>query len=385
MGLGRLASLKKDDSKDIQTIYKKHLVFGRDLYSVDLYLHLVEKYGEENVAIFSREEISRESLKFEGPSPLRTKACQHYLQKVYPDVTLSETDKTSLFFKEGSFREFGGRSKPEKLLWGEETYIEPRIDFNVEEFFPFLKEENALSLNERLEKGQLNYIPGEIQKKDPTDLVEPVNFEIICTAGVNIACENLYMGTSPQQFLSLYKKKEELSDNFMELCEQTKTPASLFITFEFEKAIAENPETLFLPLSYTHEWGHFMGEFAPTDANGKQVARFLNFLDTDHTNEEGISKKIRLLKRLLEKIFPEFKNISFTESIILTESSMCLNFDDSEFQKILKEFKNLSFVGASAPLESFAQQEDNFEYSSEDLFFLARGVASLVQVKNQLH
>ena len=122
------------------------------------------------------------------------------------------------------------------------------------------------------------------------------------------------------------------------------------------------------------------------EINGRmtQVARFLNFLDIDHTNEEGISKKIRLLKRQLEKIFKNFKTISYTESITLTESSMCLKFDDKDFAKIKKEFGNLIFVGASAPLESFDLPSDSFEYSSKDLFYLARGVASLVQIKNFL-
>ncbi|MBT7610220.1 MAG: hypothetical protein HN576_10715 [Bacteriovoracaceae bacterium] len=383
-GLGRFFSLKKETKENIQKIYKRHIVFGNDLYSVDLYLYLLEKFGSDQVALFSRQKVTRESLKFEGPSLLRAKACKQYIQKIYPDVEFKEETKNPVFFKEGIFKEFGGRAKPEKLLWGEESFIEEKADFNEEDIFPFLKDQD---LDKKLHENQFNYIPKEIVTLSPEDLIDPKNFEIKSTSGVHLSCEKLYMGTSTQSFLNLYTDKKELSDEFIELCEQSKTPASLYITFEFEKELTKNKETMFLPLSYTHEWGHFMGEFAPMrEINGRmtQVARFLSFLDIDHTNEEGISKKIRLLKRQLEKIFKNFKTISYTESITLTESSMCLNFDDKDFAKIKKEFGNLIFVGASAPLESFDLPSDSFEYSSKDLFYLARGVASLVQIKNFL-
>jgi hypothetical protein len=383
--LGRFSSLKKETKQDIKNIYKRHIVFGNDLYSVDLYLFLVEKYGADHVALFSREEITRESLSFQGPSLLRTEACKQYLNKVYPDVQVLPEIKKSVFFKEGVFKEFGGRAKSETLLWGEESFIEQKADFKTEDIFPFMNDEN---LDQRLKENQFNYIPKEIVKLSPEDLVDPVNFEIRSTSGVHLGCEKLYMGSSTQTFLNLYHNKEELSDDFIETCEASKTPASLYVTFEFEQELTKNTQTMFLPLSYTHEWGHFMGEFAPMqETHGKhiQVARFLNFLDTDQTNEEGVSKKIRLLKRQLEKIFKNFKTISYTESITLTESSMCLNFDDNDFSKIKKEFKNLFFVGASAPLETFYVSDNSFEYSSKDLFYLSRGVASLVQIKKSLH
>jgi hypothetical protein len=380
--LGRLSSLRKEVKLDIQEIYKKHIVFGNDLYSVDLYLFLVSKFGTDHVALFSRHEITKETLKFEGPSLLRTEACKQYLANIYPDLKITPETKKSVFFKEGIFKEFGGRARPETLLWGEESFIEKKADFKTEDVFPFLNDEN---LEQTLKENQFNFIAKEIVKLTPEDLLAPKNFEIRCTSGVHLACQKLYMGSGAQSFLNLFTNKEQLSNKFIEFCEDSKTPSSLYITFTFNEELTKNTETMFLPLSYTHEWGHFMGEFAPTNEEGVQVARFLNFLDTDQTNEEGISKKIRLLKRQLEKIFKNFKTISYTEAITLTESSMCLKFDDSGYSEVKNDLENLIFVGASAPLESFEVVNDSFEYSSKDLFYLARGVASLVQIKNSLH
>ena len=50
-------------------------------------------------------------------------------------------------------------------------------------------------------------------------------------------------------------------------------------------------ETLLLAQSYTHEWGHYVGEFNHVPQSSKQRAEFLSFLDKNETTEEEISKK----------------------------------------------------------------------------------------------
>ena len=60
-GLGRFFSLKKETKENIQKIYKRHIVFGNDLYSVELYLYLLEKFGSDQVALCSRQKVTRES------------------------------------------------------------------------------------------------------------------------------------------------------------------------------------------------------------------------------------------------------------------------------------------------------------------------------------
>lgn len=379
MGIRALQALKKEQKTEVQTVFIKNLVIGEDLFAMDLLLSLREKFGKENVSLLPLKPLTENDLHLMGPSLLRGENNIKQLQKLYPDLNLNKIEARNSFFKEGSFKEFGGRAKSEKLLWGEEAFVESRVDFDEKELFPFLKEENVF---EKIKESTIEYIPVRVKKSEPTDLVEPDYFHITCSNGVQLNVENLYWCYSPQHFLNMYENKNELSDSFMEFCEETKAPSTLYIEFEFESAIAENNETVFLPLSYTHEWGHFIGEFAPIEnSGGKQRAKFMTFIDTDHTNEEEISKKIRLLKRQLEKIYEKFKTISYTEFITLTDKSVCLNFDDSITSNIKKELPRLSFAGLCAPLEHFEKDEVNFEYSSNDLMFLARGVTSLAQIK----
>ncbi len=382
MGIRALQALKKEQKTEVQTVFIKNLVIGEDLFAMDLLLSLKEKYGSDNVSLLSFKTLTENDLHLMGPSLLRGETNIKQLQKIYPDVHINKVDAATSFFKEGTFKEFGGRAKSETLLWGEEAFTENRVDVDEKELFPFLKAENAFEL---IKECIVEYIPVKLRKAEPTDLVEPDYFHITCSNGTQLNVENLYWCYSPQHFLDLYANKNELSDEFMEFCEETKSPSTLYIEMIFEKPIAENNETVFLPLSYTHEWGHFIGEFAPIESDGgKQRAKFMTFVDTDHTNEEEISKKIRLLKRQLEKIYEKFKTISYTEFITLTDKSVCLNFDDSITQTIKKELPKLSFVGLCAPLEHFEKDESNFEYSSNDLMFLARGVTSLAQIKQAL-
>jgi hypothetical protein len=381
MGIRALQALKKEQKSEVQTTFIKNLVIGEDLFAMDLTLSLRDKYGKENVSLLSLKPLTENDLHLMGPSLLRGEENIKQFEKLCPDVQINKVDAKTSFYKEGSFRDFGGRSKSEKLLWGEEAFVDNRVDLDEQELFPFLKEENVF---EKIKESTIEYIPVRVKKSEPTDLVEPDYFHITCSNGVQLNVENLYWCYSPQHFLNLYENKNELTDEFMEFCEETKAPSTLYIEFEFESAIAENNETVFLPLSYTHEWGHFIGEFAPTESDGgKQCAKFMTFIDTDSSNEEEISKKIRLLKRQLEKIYEKFKTISYTEFITLTDKSVCLNFDDSITNNIKKELPHLSFAGLCAPIEHFEKDKSNFEYSSSDLKFLARGVTSLSQIKQK--
>ena len=381
MGIRALQALKKEQKSEVQTTFIKNLVIGEDLFAMDLTLSLREKYGKENVSLLSLKPLTENDLHLMGPSLLRGEENIKQFEKLCPDVQINKVDAKTSFYKEGSFRDFGGRSKSEKLLWGEEDFVDNRVDLDEQELFPFLKQENVF---EKIKESSIDYIPLKIKKVEPADLIEPDYFHITCSNGTRLNVENLYWCYSPQHFLNLYENKNELTDEFMEFCEETKAPSTLYIEFEFESAIAENNETVFLPLSYTHEWGHFIGEFAPTKSDGgKQRAKFMTFIDTDSTNEEEISKKIRLLKRQLEKIYEKFKTISYTEFITLTDKSVCLNFDDSITNNIKEELPHLSFAGLCAPIEHFEKDESNFEYSSSDLKFLARGVTSLSQIKQK--
>ena len=151
----------------------------------------------------------------------------------------------------------------------------------------------------------------------------------------------------------------------------------------FEKPITDKRETIFIPLSYTHEWGHFVGEFS-SDKSGKQKAEFVTFMDMDHTNEDEISKKIRLLKKNLEKIFGDSAGLISDEFIKVTTQSPCLNFDDNLFVKVSNEVGQLRIASYNGPLEHLNQEQGSFEDSWSGVNNLARAAVRHQEVLNSL-
>ena len=152
-----------------------------------------------------------------------------------------------------------------------------------------------------------------------------------------------------------------------------------------------------MPLSYTHDWGHFVGEFKDIEIDNPEIkdefspkkikfqrANFVTFMDIGHTSEDDISKKIRLLKKILEKIFGENATYFRSEFIKLSPDSGCLNIDDSAGNNALKEYSQLQFFGFNAPLKHSSEGLELCEDSRERLSFLARALTRHQEITNSL-
>jgi hypothetical protein len=366
-----LLSLKKDEQKEIKKHYYKHVVVGDDLYSLSVLDKLLER-KDGPVAWISPRELSSGDLCLQGPTSLRGQNNIDWFVKNYPEIDIEIDNGPALFFKELKWRKFGGRAKSEPLLWSESFYTEPRASLKQESLFTFTKDEERLAL---VEGSRLDFGVMTVKQTIPDDLAEPAFFNIKTTNGDEVNCEHLYWGESPSIFASRYETLDELNSDFIELCEQTVTPSALYITLSFDKKITEMKETLFVPLSYTHEWGHFIGEIIDEE-NGKQRAEFVTFLDKNSCTEEDISKKIRLLKRNIEKIFPEFTKISYGEFIKLSDHSFCLNVDDKAFADQLTSMNNLHFVSYNAPVSVNLSDASSCGDSLSPLDSMARGLAA---------
>ena len=222
-----------------------------------------------------------------------------------------------------------------------------------------------------------------VQKVTPDDLAEPANFEVELSNSDVLKCEHLYWGGGPRSFLDSYGNKRELSNEFITFCEEATAPAALYIQIEFNKPITDKSETLFIPLSYTHEWGHFVGEFKDLEG-GRQRGEFVTFMDISHTNEQEISKKIRLLKKNLEKIFGENASDFDSEFIKLSETSPCLKIDDKLFKGLSSDWKNLSMASFNAPMENCSKSVESYEDSSVEFCFFARAAYRHQEIVNSL-
>jgi hypothetical protein len=368
MAFKDLHKLKKVVVVEKEFIKAPHLVVGKDIFALSIYKALQEKYGKDQVRLLSEGAILKSDLLPKGPSSIRGESNQKIIQELYPQAIGEIGASVALFYKDMTWKSFGGRSKPEALKFNEEFFTTTRFNVDAEVIFPELAnaEEFVSALNTEAYQVRLKSIhrSGE-------------GFKVECLNGTEFECEKLYFGQSPYQYLEFYTSKNELSDVFLEFCESTKTPSALFVKFIFEKEISDIKETLFIPLSYTHDWGHFVGEFN-TLKNGEQEIEFIHFLDEDQASEEDISRVIRLLKKNMEKIFDKFSKTKVREYIVLEQEIGCLKIDNDLFTRSLSEgkneSKNLFLLGINAPIVDTQCEDMSFEYSKSEVDVLARAL-----------
>ncbi|WP_372656046.1 hypothetical protein [Halobacteriovorax sp.] len=375
MAYSDLKKLKKEEIKDITKVEVDNLIVGGDLFALASYEFFKNKFADENTKILTKEMLTKESTSFLGPNILRGEENVSYLKNVFEHAEIVEKTETPKFYKDMKFKPFGGRGKSEKLMWGEEFFTTAAADYSLEKIFPFVSDDEFYT---KAKEDQIDLIYTKIFKDDDTWVIE-------CSNGTQIFAKKLVWSESPWKFYEESIAKEKLSNEFIEFVESTKTPCALHVKLEFDKEITKQDETLLIPLSYTHDWGHFICEFSKSESeNSPQTGHFLTFIDVNDTNEEDISKKIRLLKRNLEKIYPHFKDINAREFIVLTENTHSLEFDDSFFLEGQPYLKNAYFISSSAPFYYENKSDDSDADSLDCLTHLSRGLKVLLQFKNLL-
>lgn len=372
MGYSQLKELKKVQDTSFEKEYVKTLVYVQDLYDLIAYQGLREKLGGD-VRFISAVPLAKEALLVRGPTSFRGDGAIKVLRELTQNEELALREAPSLFYKDSDWKDFEGRAKSEKLLAAEEYFTTKGVDFNPIEAFPFLNDETFWT---SIEEQRLSEKVVNIKSETPTDMISPVNWALECGSGKVLECEELIFGGSPQAFLDLVGNKKSLSAEFVEFCESTRSPCELVVKFEFSDVVHSGGETFFIPLSYTHEWGHFIGEF-----RGKE-AQFLHFFEGTETSEEEVSKKLKLLKRNLEKIFPEFSTKYCGEFVVVRPESGCLNIDDSLYAQIEKKPTHLKFVHRNAPLPGDSVKNLNFEDSAREVLFDARAFYSSASVNH---
>lgn len=370
MAFKDIHKLKKIAVVERETIVVPYLVIGKDIFSLSLYSDLKAAHGAENVRLLSQDALLRSDLLPKGPSSIRGETNQKLFKDLYPDVTITKCNENALFYKDMTWKSFGGRSKSEALRYDEGFFTGDRIDPDFEQIFKNVSHSDEFI--SQVSEEAYHVKVKSLRRSESGFIVECIN-------GTEFHCEQLYFGLSPYHYLEFYSEKSELSDAFIQFCESTKTSSALFVKYVFdEKPLSDMKETLFIPLSYTHEWGHFIGEFK--DNKGVQEIEFMHFLEDHLMSEEDVSRVIRLLKKNMEKIFENYLKIKGREYISLEQEIGCLKIDDMIFDKSLEEHpaehNNLFFIGINAPVSKQQREIVNFEYSPETLNGVMRGLVT---------
>jgi len=343
-----------EDQKDN---YIPHLVVGSDLFSLATFNTLTERFGRENVAIVSATKITKDLAKLIGPSGLRGDVNTKVFRDMFPELEYKTYGEDSFFYKESKLHSFSSRTKPEKMLWGEDFFKSPRIEVSLETLFPFLKDTNFFaSLNHKK-----HTISAITPLKDNSFKLETYKDEVLF-------CDKLYFGDGPHALGKLISPREAVSTSFLEFCSELATPLSLNIKLIFESSITQTFETLFIPLSFTYDWGHFIGEFT-----NECEANFVCYMDENISQEDEVSKKFRILIRNLEKVFPTIKKIKYKKYFSLNKKTPCQEIDDEKFKQVSSELPNLHFIGLNAPVTNADDIQEKFGYPSASCTHLIRG------------
>lgn len=346
-----------NESKKVSKHYK-HLILGQDLGAVLKLIEIRRNHQDETVRLVSTRPINKELLlqNYEfGISDLRSALAVENIYKKHHDAKISVHGQDALFYKDGKFHEFEGRAKPMQLLEGEEFFKNKGYRIQVSSFFTAEEWEN---LDETLNKHSEIRILEGIAKSEPTDLVDKAEWDLSFKDFEHLTCENLYSSLSPKKFLHFLQNKESFTQELIDVCSSIQIQSALSVTWSLNKEVYNEERTLFIPQSMTHEWGHFLIEFEPYNYQKKeQLCHGMFIVREEEPQSEDLAQKMKLMKRVLDRVFPELeKNIS-KEYIRFDDEMYISGVKDQLMEQVSFDYPTLSFLGQGSPMPQELTEE----------------------------
>ncbi len=328
----------------------KFIVVGDDFASIKVMDYLRKQFDDDSVVLFSYCALKKKHLLFNGPSLVRGPENMACMKKILDrnGIEFESELKKSLYYKDQKFYSFNKKKKLGDFKSYENFFVQESIECPVEKLFP----EN---IDQLIEDVNFNRIDKEIisidkMKADENRGNEQYRWKIECSDGNIYKCEHLYWGNGAEIFYKTLKEKTNFSDKFGEFCLTMKRTPSLLMTFMFKEAVTDKKETLIIPQSFTHDWGHFIGEFGVDKVDGHQAFSFFTYVNDDEITDELISKKVSLMKRVLERVFPKAKETTVNDEILVLENSPNTLTNDEYFENIDDDLSDLTFIGINAPI-----------------------------------
>jgi hypothetical protein len=378
----------------------KVLITGIDFPFVSLIDYLIKKYSESEVVFLYEHDFLLNDQFFKGPSLLRGEKNLNLLSLLHSSnletgADLSASTKIGAqFYKDQSFHTFEGRMKPVFPLTVEELYFKEKREQLAEQVELWGQSlENSEEWQQVLARIQIKTeIASIVRPKDVVGEESDSSTQWVVRAknGVQYHCDELYFGREPSLFYRLTKDHCSLDSKLFNFWGKWKRKACLSVEFTSPVEIYKGRETLFIPQNMTIDNGHFIGEFFPfNETNQNQKFSFFTYLEESEETPDEISKKIRLLTRLLKRVFPVFQaNLHHLEkSIVIRDQAPCFFSGDKEFHRLKKEFnqelRGLHFFGMCAPLDVEFLKGLNFENDSQEISHFMRSKISLAQIQDR--
>lgn len=329
-----ITSLKKKSVQD--TDFKKHivdfLITGEDFATCLMFCKLVKAHGADKVVWLKSyiEKAEHIESKWEHFSFLSV------------DTTSFDEVSSACFYKDQQFKSFGGRSQPQEMsdievsLVGEacnKSWSDLLGEHEVTEQWSQFDELTAQCVKE-VELGSLMH--GESE-----DLIESSAWGVLTTKSELFLANHLYWGLS-DKFLRSIMDRSSLSSDETDMIEikaatQVEIPAIVVnYTFKTSESFDIPSPRVFLPVSQSQEEGHFVGVI-----NENSASFFYHFQESLEVNKEHVAKRLKKLKRNLERILKTDVFNKAEESIYFSSSLFCVP-ENNELSD--KAQKNLYFL-----------------------------------------
>jgi len=356
--LKHFKDLKKEGHESRQITFATHLILGHDLGAVLRLLEVRRKFPDQSVKLISVRPVTREALVVNaelGVTLLRSASAVEGIYKKHFNAQILPQNSHPCFYKDGKFHDFGGRAKSMDILDGESFFTHNGYKLRLESLF---SPEEWETLDETLRECQEVRIPESIEKTDPTDLVEKAEWLLTFKDFSKIKCENLYVSMSPKKFIGLVSNKESVTPELIDLCTSAHVQAAISVSWILNKEVHASEGTLFIPQSMTHEWGHFIVEFEPFNYSTKsQVCHVLFLIHEEEPQSEDLATKIKLMKRVLDRVFPDIEKHITKEFIRFDEEMLISEVKDSALEQVGFDYPSLKFSGQMSPVAQTYSQE----------------------------
>lgn len=356
--LKRYKDTKSGSTHNISSKHYRHVILGQDLGAVLKLLELKRTAPEESVRLITSRPLNRQTLveNYEfGVSQLRSPAAVESIYKKFHNAKILPQQKDASFYKDGKFHDFGGRAKSMELRQGEEFFVEKGYKLELSSLFSPEEWENMDTiLNENSEIR----IFQSIEKVTPDELVDKKEWTLTFKDFATATCENLYVSMSPKKFLNYFHNKEKLTPELIDVCTSVNVQAAISVTWKLDKEMFQEERTLFVPQSMTHEWGHFLVEFDSYNyQNKEQLCHVLFLIHEEEPQSEDLAQKIKLMKRVLDRVFPDIEKHIKKEFIRFDEEMFISGVKDSSQEQLSFDYPTLKFLGQTTPLSGEMSQE----------------------------
>ena len=367
-GIRALRKVSEENKKIENSVFVKHLVVGENSYAILSFLKLNKKYPGQ-VKLISKNPFFKEDLIAEWDctlSSFRSQEVAEAFTALNPRLEIFKTTNEVLFYKDTKFHKFGGRAKPHQLKENEIFFKTPNYNINLEAFF---EGEDFDNMDEILKEHQFNKIIANIEVTDPSDLVDQQNFKLETGKSESLSCEKLYWCESPKKLLNLIQNKTHLNDSVYAFAAGINVDQAIAVHFKCNKQIFDKSSTVLLPQSMTHEWGSFILEFEAYNPETEiQNFKALMFVSEDDLQEEDLAKKIKLMKRVIERVFPDFSKAEIDQTIRFSDEYYLSGINDGLYYELKKA--NVQFLGQSSPIDS--EKSESFQYMARAMYAIMK-------------